>query len=85
MDSLACSYVTRLSRYPTANQGGTAHALKISKDVPGFGATFLPALVMARKAKEVVTAMVELLEHHMEDDPQGSSWLEQGFEQKKNV
>ncbi|KAG1048225.1 hypothetical protein G6F43_009372 [Rhizopus delemar] len=85
MDSPACSYVTRLSRYPTANQDGTAHALEISKDVSGFGATFLPALVMAWKAKEVVKAMVELLAHHMEHDPRDSSWLEQGFEQKKRL
>ncbi|RCH94081.1 hypothetical protein CU097_010649 [Rhizopus azygosporus] len=65
INSPACSYVTRLSRYPTMNQGGSAHALEISKDVSGFGATFLSALVMAWKAKEVVKAMVELLAHHV--------------------
>ncbi|CEG71250.1 hypothetical protein RMATCC62417_07009 [Rhizopus microsporus] len=85
INSLACSYVTRLSRYPIMNQGGSAHALEISKDVSGFGTTFLPALVMAWKAKEVVKAMVELLAHHVEDDCQGSSWLKQGFEQKKSL
>lgn len=85
INSPACSYVTRLSRYPIMNQGGSAHALEISKDVSGFGTTFLPALVMAWKAKEVVKAMVELLAHHVEDDCQGSSWLKQGFEQKKSL
>ncbi|CEI88154.1 hypothetical protein G6F70_001034 [Rhizopus microsporus] len=83
MDSPACSYVTRLSRYPTTNQGGSAHALEISKDVSRFDRAFLSALVMAWKAKEVVKAMVELLAHHVEDDRQDPSWLKQGFEQKK--
>ncbi|PHZ11911.1 uncharacterized protein RHIMIDRAFT_314047 [Rhizopus microsporus ATCC 52813] len=82
MDSPACSYVTRLSKCPTANQGGTTYALETSKDVCGFDAAFLPALVMAWKAKEAVKAMVELLAHHMGNDRQDSSWLEQGFEQK---
>ncbi|KAI8063623.1 hypothetical protein BC940DRAFT_108660 [Gongronella butleri] len=80
MDSPTSSYVTRLTRFPASSHDGSSQVLEISKNLSGFGASFLPALVMAWRAKELVKTMVELVKHRTAHDLQDSSWLEEALE-----